>query len=154
TFSPALSLGVASLAEVLDVKLTVDVDPRELAGALTGVSPAGLVFANGVALGPHDPGIAKVIDGARYVVGIPRRALDAIGGEARLHEEIERVLATPEIRVVRRFERGLAKVVDVKKFLKALTARDTRAASYLDAAGVAGDLVPLLADVSITGEGG
>ncbi|MBX3190693.1 MAG: TIGR03960 family B12-binding radical SAM protein [Labilithrix sp.] len=154
TFSPALSLGVASLSEVLDVKLTVDVDPSELAASLTGASPTGLVFAGGVALGDRDPGISKIIDGARYAVGIPRRALDAIGGEARLHEEIARVLATPEIRVVRRFERGLAKAVDVKKFLRGLVMGDLRAKKVLDDAGVAGDLVPLLADVSITGEGG
>lgn len=154
TFSPALSLGVASLAEILDVKLTVDVDPAELAAALTRSSPAGLVWTAGTSLGPADRGLAKVIDGARYAVGVPRRALDAIGGEARLLAEVERVLATPEIRLVRRFERGLAKAIDAKRFLRALAPLDARAAAYLDEARVAGDLVPLLVDVSITGEGG
>ncbi len=155
-FSPALSLGVASLAEVLDVKLIVDdgADAAELAAALTRVSPPGLSFERGLALRMHDPSIAKVIDGARYAVAFPRKALDAIGGESRLRAEVERVLATPEIKVIRRFDRGLAKSVDVKKFLRGLSAGDSRAAAHLDEAEIMGDFVPLLVDVAITGDGG
>ncbi|HVJ90620.1 MAG TPA: TIGR03960 family B12-binding radical SAM protein [Labilithrix sp.] len=154
TFSPALSLGVASLAEILDVKLTVDVDPAKVAADLTRVSPEGLIWSAGALLGPKDPSVSKAIDGARYAVGVPRRALDAIGGEARLRTEVARVLEAPEIRLVRRFERGLAKAIDVKRFLRALSPLDPRAAAFLEDARVAGDLVPLLVDVTITGEGG
>ena len=154
TFSPALSLGVASLAEVLDVKLTIDADPSALAAELTRVSPEGLVWKAGASLGPTDRGVSKAIDGARYAVGIPRRALDAIGGEARLGAEVQRVLDAPEVRLVRRFERGLAKAIDVKRYLRSLSPLDPRAAAFLDEARVAGDFVPLLVDVSITGEGG
>jgi radical SAM family uncharacterized protein/radical SAM-linked protein len=154
TFSPALSLGVASLAEVLDVKLTVDLDPAALAVALTKVSPPGLVWRSGVSLGPLDRGLAKTIDGARYAVGIPRRALDTIGGEERLREEVERVAQASEIRLVRRFERGLAKAIDAKRFLRRIAPCDPTAARFLEEARVAGDLVPLLVDVSVTGEGG
>ncbi len=154
TFSPALSLGVASLCEVLDVKLTKDVDAASLAHELTLASPEGLVWKGGASLGPEDRGVSKVIDHARYAVGIPRRALAALGGEARLHEEIARVLASTDVKVVRRFERGLAKTIDVKKFLRGISALDPRAAAFLDQARVAGDLVPLLVDVALTGEGG
>jgi radical SAM family uncharacterized protein/radical SAM-linked protein len=153
TFSPALSLGVASLAEALDVKLTADLDPVELCERLTAVSPEGLVWRAGARLVDGDRGLAKSIDGARYAVGVPRRALDTIGGEARLEGAIARVLEAPEgsIRVVRRFERGLAKAVDVKRFLRGIA---IGGAAWLDEAQVAGDLVPLRIDVSITGEGG
>jgi radical SAM family uncharacterized protein/radical SAM-linked protein len=154
TFSPALSLGVASLAEILDVKLTVDVDPMAIAADLTRSSPEGLVWKAGTLLGPADRGLAKAIDGARYAVGIPRRALDPLGGEARLAAEVERVRSTPEIRLVRKFERGLAKAVDAKRFLRALSPLDPRATAFLEEARVAGDLVPLLVDVDVTGEGG
>jgi len=155
-FSPALSLGVASLAEVLDVKLIVgaETDAEALAEELTRVSPPGLVFKRGLALQMHDPSIAKVVDGARYAVGFPKKALDAIGGEARLRAEVERVLASTEIKVIRRFEKGLAKSVDVKKFLRGLEVGGARAAAYLEEAQVLGDFVPLLADVEIMGDGG
>lgn len=155
-FSPALSLGVASLSEVLDVKLIVPegTDPAALAAELTRVSPPGLSFERGVVLGKQDPSIAKVIDGARYAVAFPRMALDAIGGEARLRAEVDRVVVAPEIKVIRRFERGLAKSIDVKKFLRGLSVGDSRAAAYLDAAQMLGDFVPLLVDVAVTGDGG
>jgi radical SAM family uncharacterized protein/radical SAM-linked protein len=156
TFSPALSLGVASLAEVLDIKLTVDLDRdmATVAAELTKASPEGLVWKCGAALGPADRGVSRAIDGARYAVAIPRRALDEIGGEARLRAEILRVEEASEIRLVRRFDRGLAKAVDAKKFLRALSPCDPRAMTFLEEARVAGDFVPLLVDVSITGEGG
>jgi radical SAM family uncharacterized protein/radical SAM-linked protein len=147
TFSPALSLGVASLSEVLDVKLTIDVDPEELAQRLTAASPEGLVWKSGAPLGAEDAGIAKIIDGARYAVGIPARAVTV----DRLRAEIDRVLSTPDVRVVRRFERGLAKSIDVKRFLRGIAIGGSE---LLDEARVAGDLVPLVVDVSITGEGG
>jgi radical SAM family uncharacterized protein/radical SAM-linked protein len=151
TFSPALSLGVASLSEILDVKLTVDVDPRELARELTRVSPRGLIWRDGVLLRKEDKSVASAIDGARYAVGIPRGAL---GSDARLEEAAARVRAEPSIRLIRRFERGLAKAVDAKRFLRGIAPFDPRAAAFLEEAGIVGDLVPLLVDVAITGEGG
>jgi len=153
-FSPALSLGVASLAEILDVKVTVDIDPEAVAAELTRVSPEGLVFKHGTLLAKEDKGVSHAINRARYAVGIPRRALEALGGEARLAAEIERVLATPEIRIVRRFDRGLAKAVDVKRFLRGLSAADPLAKHYLDDARVHGDFAAVLVDVDLTGEGG
>jgi radical SAM-linked protein len=149
TFSPALSLGVASLCEVLDVKLTVDIDAAELAHSLNAVSPEGLVWKGGVSLGPEDRGVSKIIDTARYAVGIPKSALT----EARMREEVARVLAADDVKVIRRFEKGLAKSIDVKRFLRSLSPCDDRAARFLDDARVAGDLLPLLVDVATTGEG-
>lgn len=153
-FSPALSLGVASLSEILDVKLTVDADAEELADKLTKASPEGLWFRHGVRLGADDASISKAIDGARYVVAIPRSALDSVGGEARVREEIARVNAAPELRLVRRFDRGLAKAVDVKRFLRTLSIDDPRGHDYLELARVHGDFVNIVCDVAITGDGG
>jgi radical SAM-linked protein len=149
TFSPALSLGVASLAEILDVKLAADVDAAAIVHELTRVSPTGLLWKAGARLGAEDKSVSKLIDGARYAVGIPRSVLT----ESRLEAEVARVLASSDVRVVRRFERGLAKSIDVKRFLRGISPLDARAAAFLEQARVAGDLLPLLVDVSITGEG-
>jgi radical SAM-linked protein len=149
TFSPALSLGVASLCEVLDVKLTVDIDAAERARALNKVSPEGLEWKGGVSLGAEDRGVSKIIDTARYAVGIPKSAIT----ESRMREEVARVLASDDVKVIRRFEKGLAKSIDVKRFLCSLSPGDDRAARFLDDARVAGDLLPLLVDVATTGEG-
>ena len=153
-FSPALSLGVASLAEVLDVKVTIDIDPTAVAAALSKNSPDGLVFKAGALFDKTDRTVAHVIDGARYAVGIPRRALATMGGEARLRAEVERFLAATEHRLIRKFERGLAKAVDARKYLRTISVGDDRATRFLAGARVAGDLVPVLVDVNMTGEGG
>ncbi|MFO0738690.1 MAG: TIGR03960 family B12-binding radical SAM protein [Labilithrix sp.] len=149
-FSPALSLGVASLAEILDVKVTVDVDPGELAKELSRVSPEGLVFRGAVAFTKSDRPLSQTTNGARYAVGIPRKALAA----GQLEAEVARVLASTDVKVIRRFERGLAKSIDVKKYLRTIVLGDDRAVRFLADARVAGDLVPLLIDVDMTGEGG
>ncbi len=57
------------------------------------------------------------------------------------------------MKVIRRFERGLAKSVDVKRFLRSLSPCDGRAMRFLNEARLAGDLLPLLVDVSTSGEG-
>jgi radical SAM family uncharacterized protein/radical SAM-linked protein len=150
TFSPALSLGVASLAEILDVKVTVDVNPEELAKELTRVSPEGLIFRNAVAFEKADCALSQTISGARYAVGIPRKAL----ANGQLEAEVARVLSATDIRVIRRFERGLAKSIDVKRFLRTIVVGDERATKFLADARVAGDLVPVLVDVAMTDAGG
>ena len=55
TFGPALSLGVASLGELVDFKLSALVDVDELTAALTRSSPSGLEFVSGALLGEEDP---------------------------------------------------------------------------------------------------
>ncbi|MCL2777051.1 MAG: TIGR03960 family B12-binding radical SAM protein [Polyangiaceae bacterium] len=159
TFSPALSLGVSSLAEVVDAKLAIDVDPTELASALSGASAQGLVWKACVRLGPHDSSVARLVDAARYAVAIARKELHAMGGETRLAAEIQRLAEASEHLVIRRFERSslpnaVPKTVNVKKFLRRITAGDPRATALLRDAGVHGDFVTLLIDVDITPEGG
>src|SRR5262249_10840379 len=64
TFSPALSLGVISLDEYVDLRLEPDLDPNELAAlvdAATAASPRGLAFRGAAKLEPGDPGLAKII---------------------------------------------------------------------------------------------
>ena len=50
------------------MKVTVDIDPEDVAAQLTRVSPDGLVFKHGASFEKADRTVAHVIDGARYVV--------------------------------------------------------------------------------------
>jgi radical SAM family uncharacterized protein/radical SAM-linked protein len=150
TFGPALSLGVASLGELLDVKLTCDVDPGEILARLTEASAEGVRFFGGVRLGPADAAVSKVIEGARYVVAIPRDVLAPIGGEAGLSAAIERAMGARELWVVRRID-GIGKRIDVRRFLRSLRVGDPTNA--VARAGIVGDLVAFTADVDVTGGG-
>jgi radical SAM family uncharacterized protein/radical SAM-linked protein len=152
TFGPALSLGVASLGEVVDMKIAANVDPAALLDGLSAGAHRGLRFVGGVALGADDPGISRVVDVARYTVGVPRSALVSRGGDGWLRDRIERALAAPELPVVRRIE-GIGKRVDVRDFLRTIAIAESGATS-LARAGIVGDLVSLAVEVDVRGSGG
>ncbi|HEX4517893.1 MAG TPA: TIGR03960 family B12-binding radical SAM protein, partial [Polyangiaceae bacterium] len=75
TFAPALSLGVMSLGEIVDVKLTCTCEPDAWLDALSAGAPDGLRFTSGRALGPADASVSKLIDTAQYALAIPRAAM-------------------------------------------------------------------------------
>jgi radical SAM family uncharacterized protein/radical SAM-linked protein len=149
-FGPALSLGVSALAEIVDVKLTCDVDPAAILEGLTAGSGDGLTFFGGVALGEQDAGVSRIVDAARYVVGIPRIVVDELGGDAWLDGAIEALMGATEKKVLRQID-GLGKWVNVREFLRSVTRGDTSGA--LGQAGIVGDLVPITVDVEIRGSG-
>jgi radical SAM family uncharacterized protein/radical SAM-linked protein len=152
-FGPALSLGVASLGEVVDMKIVADVDPTAILDALSVGAQSGLRFVGGVRLGAEDAAISRVVDVARYVVGIPRGVIAPRGGEAWVQERIEQALAAAELPVVRRID-GIGKRVDVRDFLRVLAIAGEEGARALAAAGVVGDLLPLVVEVDVRGSGG
>jgi radical SAM family uncharacterized protein/radical SAM-linked protein len=153
TFGPALSLGVASLAEVVDVKISADIDAASLLEGLSDGGHQGLRFVGGARLGAGDAAVSRVIDTARYVVGIPRSVLDALGGEAWLRDRMQAAMAAGSLVVVRRID-GIGKRVDVREFVRSLTVGDDGAVASLARAGIAGDLVALAAEVEVRGSGG
>jgi radical SAM family uncharacterized protein/radical SAM-linked protein len=152
-FGPALSLGVASLGEVVDMKIIADLDPMAILGALSAGAQSGLRFVGGVRLGPEDPAISRVVDVARYVVGLPRQVVDPRGGEAWVQERIDGALAASELPVVRRID-GVGKRVNVREFLRVLAIAGEDGPRALAAAGVVGDLLPLVVEVDVRGSGG
>jgi radical SAM family uncharacterized protein/radical SAM-linked protein len=152
SFSPALSLGVSSLCEVIDVKIAADIDAAALLDALSAGAQPGLRFAGGAALGAGDTAITRVIDSARYVVGIPRAAIEARGGEAWLRDRIAQALGARELAVVRRID-GIGKRVEVRGLLRSIAVCG-EAKDGLDRAGLVGDLVPIGVEVEVRGSGG
>ena len=150
TFGPALSLGVSSLGEMVDVKLACDIEPGEFLGGLTAGSADGLRFFAAARLGEQDASLPRIVDTARYVVGVPRVVLADKGGEAWLDEQLARVRAASEINLLRRID-GIGKWVDVRAFLRGIARGDDEGA--LARAGIVGDLVPFTVDLEIRGSG-
>ncbi|MEI7894204.1 MAG: TIGR03960 family B12-binding radical SAM protein [Myxococcales bacterium] len=113
TFGPALSVGVYSVAEVVDITLAADVDPTLLLEGLSEGSHEGLRFVAAVPLGPRDASISRVVDTARYSVAV-------LGAEAAwLEERVARALEASTLPVVRRMDRK-EKRVDVRPYLRLL----------------------------------
>jgi radical SAM family uncharacterized protein/radical SAM-linked protein len=153
TFGPALSLGVASLTEVVDIKIAADLDPVALLPALSAGAQPGLRFVGGVRLGPEDPGITRIVNAARYAVFVSRGVADTLGGEEGIRDRIRAAFEAAELPVIRRID-GIGKRVDVRGFLRRLAIAGPEGADAMARVGIAGDLVVLEAEVDVRGSGG
>jgi radical SAM family uncharacterized protein/radical SAM-linked protein len=165
TFGPALSLGVASLAEYVDVKLLGDVPVDELPAALSAHAPDGVRVTGARELFPGDANISKILgDGAfaRYAFGVPRGGLSrsALAGELErwgldevglMRREIEGQLEGGALTVIRRID-GIGKKIDVRSFLRDV--RIGQGAASLGAAGIADGLLPVEVDVRLASGAG
>jgi radical SAM family uncharacterized protein/radical SAM-linked protein len=152
TFGPALSLGIASLVEVVDVKLTSELDPEACLPELTDASQDGLTFYAGRRLGEGDPSVSRIVDTSRYAIVFPKSVLAEAGGASWLEERVALALAASELRVYRTIE-GVGRWIDVRGFVRGAALQSERAARAVESAGLAGDLVTLEVDLEIRGSG-
>ncbi|WP_437314725.1 TIGR03960 family B12-binding radical SAM protein [Sorangium sp. So ce385] len=154
TFSPALSLGVISLDEYVDLRLERDLDPaalEALVASMSAASPRGLAFRGAVKLGPEDPSLSKLIAGARYALAFARSSIGA-DAEAVLAARCSAALSAASLPIRREIER-IAKMVDVRQYLVRAEVGGPDVLSALARAGLVGDLVALEVEVDIRGSG-
>jgi radical SAM family uncharacterized protein/radical SAM-linked protein len=153
SFGPALPLGVASLCEYVDVKLveSAELDEAAIRARLMGASLEDITFLDARVLGPNDAGVSRVIDTARYTVGLPHAALEVLGlgDEAALAAQLAERMTGP-LTVVRDMK-GIKRTIQVHDFL-----RHARLEGHeeLTRAGLVGELHPLSFEVRIAGQGG
>jgi radical SAM family uncharacterized protein/radical SAM-linked protein len=114
SFGPALSLGVASLDEHVDVRLEASYPPAELAALVERMNrscPGGLCFVGAAALRAGMPTITTLCTGARYLVLVTEAALAQAGaqlpsdgnaeGAAWLRARSDEMMARDRIEVLR-----------------------------------------------------
>jgi radical SAM family uncharacterized protein/radical SAM-linked protein len=157
TFGPALSLGVLSLDEFVDVRLDRDFDEAALATLVRGMterSPSGLHFTGGVKLGLQDPALNRLVSGARYVLAFARSAFAAGGRPAEevLEARCAAMMARETIPFRREIE-GIGKMLDVRVFLRRAEVAGPEARAALSRAGLVGDLCAVDVDCAILGSG-
>ncbi len=135
TFGPALSLGVPSFCEVLDVDLEHEggraIPADEVVARLGAVCPEGLAILGGEVVPPGAPGLGKLVTGYELLVQPPPDGMrfDA----ARLGRIATAFLARSEATVARD-----EKLVDVRALVEAIEVLDAPAAAPL-AAGLGWD---------------
>ena len=154
TFTPALSLGVSSLAEHVDLRLGTQHDEASLASLcerMNASSPHGLSFVRARRLEPTEPSIARLVRGARLLVVFARSALGA-DAEARLAERIAAALASPSLPVVRD-AKGIKRQLDVRPYLVAARVAGPDDRSLFRRAGLLGELVGVEATLRIEPNG-
>lgn len=149
-FGPALSLGVASLEEYVDVKLLCELDPETLLTRMNAAAPEGLIFTGAKRLGPTDAAITRVIAQGRYALCFAASALE--GGEEKLRQRVDEALAATTLPVRREVD-GNAKTMDVRQYLEHAEVGASLAVEAAKRVGLRGELVVVEAWTKITGGG-
>ncbi|MBO6937410.1 MAG: TIGR03960 family B12-binding radical SAM protein [Deltaproteobacteria bacterium] len=143
TFPPALGLGVASLGEVMDLKLRADAidDRAALERALRDKAPEGVEIVGFRWVEEGEQKLSRVIEEATYVAALPKAALEALGlaDEEALRAHIAERRAG-ELCIFRETKKQ-KKTVDVGSVLREVEVG--AGAEVLERAGFVGDLVPL-----------
>ncbi len=152
SFTPALALGSASVAEYLDAKLVGAPDADQLLKQLNAACAGGLEFIAATKLTPLDPGLNTVITSATYILALSELAVAERGGRDWLSDRIGAFLAEQEV-IVHRNVKGIGKKIDVRAKVLALSIGDQDAADIVERAGVVGRLVPVVVTVSLDANG-
>jgi radical SAM-linked protein len=152
TFAPALSLGVLSLDEYVDIRLIGAPDPEELVERLRRVCPDGIAFTAAARLGPNDPRVSGIIDGARYAIALARGVVADLERTETLDARLARFHSSDVVQV-RRDINGIGKIIDVKRFVSDLRRADDHLAAEVRRAGLVGSVVVIDARVRITPSG-
>jgi radical SAM-linked protein len=152
SFAPALSLGVASLDEFMDVALIDAPPPDELLERLNRAASGGLSFKSVTPLGASDRVITTIITGARYVIALAESALSALGGVPAVEQRIRELMAKDEYKVRRDID-GLGKFVNVRTFVQDLRLGDDSSRAVLEHAGLIGRMLPLEVTIEISQRG-
>ncbi len=152
SYGPALSLGVPTLDEYMDLKL-IDAPEREpMLARLNQSASGGLRFLDCARLGPSDPSLSRIVTAGSYVIALSRSALHDIGGATALAQRIAGFNAS-ESHLVLRSIKGIGKRVDVRRYVLALSLGDRQAQDALQKAGFIGDVVTLRVIIEITSTG-
>ena len=125
SFSPALSLGVASIDEYVDVAI---IDPPPLADMLERLSVAqsgGLWFRDARKLNQDSQGLSKLIHAAHYALIISESMLEANGGEQGLRDRIAEFMAKDHVHIERHKDKSVW-AIDVRRFVLRLQFAETR----------------------------
>ncbi|MGE3674048.1 MAG: TIGR03960 family B12-binding radical SAM protein [Polyangiaceae bacterium] len=152
SYGPALSLGVPTLDEYIDLKLIDAPETDLMLSRLNAAASGGLRFSGAAKLGANDPALSRVITAGSYVIALARSAIKELGGVPGLKQRIADFNAA-ESHVVMRTIKGIGKKVDVRKYVLALTLGDEAAYAALDQAGFVGDVIPLIVTIAITNTG-
>ncbi len=125
SFSPALSLGVASIDEYLDAAI---IDPPPLTDMLERLSVErrrGLWFRDVLTLNPNSQSLSKLIHAAHYALVIPESSLNAKGGKQGLRDLITSFMAKDHVHIERHKEKSVW-TIDVRRFVLGLQFATTR----------------------------
>jgi len=164
SFTPALPLGAASIAEYVDISLIDAPESAELLARLAQVAPPGLSFLGAAELSSDDLPISRAVDEAKYVLALPLHSLAGFSDTSeseesamqRAGEVMEAILASFHAaaeRIVWRNVEGIKRKIDAKCSVLALGLGGDEARAQLRQAGIVGRILPLTLSLRVDGSG-
>jgi radical SAM family uncharacterized protein/radical SAM-linked protein len=163
SFGPALGLAVASLCEIVDLRLAGDrqtglpLSAEELQARLEQAAPEGLQIDRVVLLPDGAPALSKLIETMEIAIGLPipgegEKALPAVAAAATIEQ---RAKDAGRLTVVRHKEGEPDKQIDVGRYLLSAEALSAEAAEPLRRALFwPQDLCIVRAHLRVMGDGG
>jgi radical SAM-linked protein len=138
SFGPALSLGVASVDEYIDVRLIGAPTSDALVERLKKAEAGGIHFLGAAKLADHDPAVGRVIRGAEYLIALANKGVEGAGGVAWLQKQVDSFMSRESATVLRNVK-GIKRRVDVRKHVLKLSLFD-KPEAVLERAGIVGDV--------------
>jgi len=131
SFGPALSLGVPSLDEYLDIKTAVPLESEEVRERINSMCPDGLRVLSITKIEPSAPAIGACIKSAQYLIGIDRSAESAVRAAVRDRAWSEAV--------VRREKDGVKREFALRDEVESIEAGSDKDRETMARAGIGGD---------------
>jgi radical SAM-linked protein len=116
-FASALSVGVASEAEYMDIELTEELDPAAVGGALARQLPTGIAVRGVRAVGAGRAALMAVVNLATYRIRVPLPA-DALEAAEASVNAFNAASAVPYVKESPKGRRE----IDVKNFVRSIAA--------------------------------
>jgi radical SAM-linked protein len=151
TFGPALSLGVPSFEEWVDIKTAAAIDVDTIVTAINAVCPDGLRFASATQLEPGAKAITNELIQTTMLLGLASDTVALAGGRTWLSDRIHHALSA-EALPVSRSSKGRERTVDIRPFLLNVRVDDAQADVFARA-GLPGAWVPVLVDLALGPDG-
>ncbi len=125
SFGPALSLGIPSFGEVFEFNLVEERSPEDVLERLNQVCPEGIRFESVTRPDPDATKLAKLINGASWLVGIPRELAQNLCQvrESALDETLQQrieFLLSQESLEVERTRKDRTREVDIRPLIGSL----------------------------------
>ena len=117
SFAPALSLGVASLDEYVDVAVIDPPTPETMLERLSIEREGGLWFREARVLSKEAPSLSKLIHAAHYAIVLSNDLVEANGGETALEQRLGAFMALEQAMIERRKEKAVW-TIDARRYVR------------------------------------
>jgi radical SAM family uncharacterized protein/radical SAM-linked protein len=151
-FGPALSLGVPSFEEYVDIKTSRAVSIEGWLDRINEVCPEGIRFLEVAEVVSNAPPVVNLLCEAEVAIGFDREAVASRGGEDGLLQRVEALLSSETLLVVRR-NKSRERSVDLRPFILDLRMGEAPDGERMAEAGVPGSWVMLRLRHGISAQG-